>query len=166
VADRARPWIGLAIRLAAAGVWLAAGVAKIADLEHFDQQVAQYDLLPHTLVGPFAYALPFVEALVGLYLLVGLLIRPAAALACVLMAVFLFAQAQAWIRGLTLDCGCFGSLTHERVGAATILRDLALGLPSLVMLVRPARKLSLDRTLFGHTDGLAALGATARSSSA
>jgi hypothetical protein len=68
------------------------------------------------------------------------------------MVLFLCAQTQAWARGLSLDCGCFGALAHERVGALSILRDLALGLPSLIMLWRPARALSLDTQLFALPD--------------
>jgi uncharacterized membrane protein YphA (DoxX/SURF4 family) len=141
------PGIGLAGRLAAAAIWLVAGIAKIVGLQHFDAQVSQYDVLPHTLVAPFAYTLPFVETAVGLYLLVGLLVRPAALLGCVLLVVFVAAQAQAWARGLSLDCGCFGTLAREQVGAGTILRDIALGLPSVAMAVWPSRLLSLEQSL-------------------
>ena len=153
--ERLQPALGLLIRVAAAGIWLAAGGAKVADLTHFHDQVDQYRLLPGSLEAPFAYTLPFVELLVGLYLLAGLLTRAAAILACALMVLFLIAQAQAWVRGLSLDCGCFGTLTHERVGLWTILRDVGLGLPSLVIALRPARLLSLDRKLFGLPDRFA-----------
>ena len=152
---QAVPWIGLAIRLVAAGIWLAAGVAKVADLAHFHDQVAAYDVLPYALVGPFAYALPFVEVGVGLYLLVGLWIRPVAIVACVLMGVFIVAQAQAWYRGLVLDCGCFGTISQQKVGLTTILRDAALGLPSLAMAIWPARKLSLDSRWLGRPNRFA-----------
>ena len=148
----ALPWIGLAIRLAAAAVWLVSGVAKIADLQHFEAQVQAYKLLPHALEAPFAYALPFVEVGLGIYLAVGLLVRGAAALSVVLMICFIAAMAQAWARGLSLDCGCFGTLAKERVGLGTILRDAALGVPGLIMLIRPARFLSLDRRLLGRRD--------------
>jgi uncharacterized membrane protein YphA (DoxX/SURF4 family) len=140
------------IRLGAAAVWLVAGIAKITNLTQFHAQVDQYRLLPHALEAPFAYALPFVEILVGAYLLVGLLTRAAAIVACALMVVFVIAQTQAWARGLSLDCGCFGTLTHEQVGIWTILRDLALGLPSLVMALYPARLLSVDRAWLGLPD--------------
>lgn len=152
---RSRPILaatGVVIRLAAAATWLIAGAAKLIDLEQFHAQVDQYQLLPHFLEAPFAYALPFVELLVGLYLAVGLFTRAAAAAGCLLMLLFLCAQTQAWARGLSLDCGCFGALAHERVGALSILRDLALGLPSLIMLWRPARALSLDTQLFALPD--------------
>ncbi len=151
--ERLQPLAGLLIRLAAAGIWLTAGGAKLAGLEHFHAQVDQYRLLPAALEAPFAYTLPFVEVLVGLYLLVGLLTRVAAIGACLLMVLFLVAQAQAWARGLSLDCGCFGGLARERVGLGTMLRDVGLGLPTLVLAFRPARLLSLDRTLLGRPDG-------------
>src|SRR6188472_2114027 len=99
--SRAVPWLGLAVRLAAAGIWLVAGAAKLADLETFRTQVGAYDVLPSGLVGPFAYALPFVEVGIGGYLLLGLLVREAAGAATVLMGIFIAAQAQAWARGLT-----------------------------------------------------------------
>jgi len=146
---RSRPveWAGLATRLAAAGIWLAAGIAKVADLEQFRTHVHAFALLPGALEAPFAYALPFVEVALGLYLAVGLLIRPAALFGCFLMVVFVAAMAQALARGLTLDCGCFGSLAQHKIGVWTILRDAALGLPSLALAIRPARLASLDRRL-------------------
>jgi uncharacterized membrane protein YphA (DoxX/SURF4 family) len=140
-------WAGLATRLVAAGVWLAVGITKIADLEQFRSQVHAYALLPGALEAPFAYALPFVEVVLGLYLVVGLLIRPAALVGCFLMIVFVAAMAQAWARGLSLDCGCFGGVALHQVGLWTILRDAALGLPSLALAIRPARFASLDRRL-------------------
>lgn len=152
---RLLPWLGLAIRVTAAAVWLVAGAAKVGELEHFHDQVDQYQLLPHALEAAFAYTLPFVELLVGIYLLLGLMTRIAALVGCALMVLFVVAQAQAWARGLTLDCGCFGTLTHERVGAPTILRDFALGLPTLAIAIWPARLLSLDRRLLGLPDRFA-----------
>jgi uncharacterized membrane protein YphA (DoxX/SURF4 family) len=146
------PWLGLVVRLGAAGLWLAAGIAKITDLEHFRTQVAAYDVLPHALVAPFAYTLPFVEVFVGLYLALGLMTRVAAIVSCVLMLVFIAALAQAWARGLVLDCGCFGTIAQERVGGWSILRDTALGVPGLLLAVAPARFLSLDSRLLGLPD--------------
>jgi uncharacterized membrane protein YphA (DoxX/SURF4 family) len=155
---RALPGLGLAIRLAGAAIWLVAAVAKIVDLQHFHAQVDQYRLLPHALEASFAYTLPFVELLIGLYLLVGLLTRAASLAASFLLVLFIVAEAQAWARGLSLDCGCFGTLTHSHVGAWTIVRDLALGLPTLVLALRPARLLSLDDRLLGLPDGFAPTG--------
>ena len=85
----------------------------------------------------------------------GCWIRPVAIVASALMVVFIVAQAQAWYRGLVLDCGCFGAISQQKVGLHTILRDAALGLPSLAMAIWPARKLSLDSYWLGRPDRFA-----------
>jgi uncharacterized membrane protein YphA (DoxX/SURF4 family) len=141
--------------MVAAAIWLVSGVAKIGDLSHFEAQVQAYKLLPGGPEARFAYSLPFAEIAIGLYLLVGLLVRPVAIFACVLMVVFTAAMAQAWARGLSLDCGCFGTLARERVGFGTIVRDAALGLPSLVLALWPARRWSLDALWLGRPDEFA-----------
>jgi uncharacterized membrane protein YphA (DoxX/SURF4 family) len=146
------PFVGLAIRVTAGLVWLVAGAAKLADLEHFRVQVGAYDVLPNGLEAAFAYALPFLEVGIGLYLIVGLLVRGTAALSCVLMALFIVAMVQARLRGLVLDCGCFGVLARQPIGWWTIARDVALGVPGLVMLILPSRFLSLDARLLGKRD--------------
>lgn len=140
----AKPWIGLAARLAAGAVWLVAGAVKATDFTSFHAEVRAYDVLPGSLVEWVAYGLPLLEIALGAYLVAGLMIRPAAALSCALMAVFIAAQAQAWARGLNLDCGCFGSIARQRVGAGSIARDLALAVPSVAALAWADTRLSLD----------------------
>ena len=151
--DRLRnPWLGLAVRLIAAGIWLVAGVAKALDFTAFQAQLQGYDLLPSGLVTPVGYLLPLAEIVLGMYLLVGALVRPAAIVSTVLMAIFVAAQAQAWARGRVIDCGCFGSLDLQRAGGDTILRDLALAAPGVVLAIWPARHLSVDQALLGRSD--------------
>jgi uncharacterized membrane protein YphA (DoxX/SURF4 family) len=147
-----RPAVGLAIRLTAGAVWLVAGVAKIADLEQFRVQVEAYRVVPGGLEAAFAYALPFLEVGIGLYLVSGLLVRGTAALSCLLMGLFVVATVQARVRGLVLDCGCFGALVRQPIGWWTIARDAALGLPGVIMVLLPARFLSLDARLLGRHD--------------
>jgi uncharacterized membrane protein YphA (DoxX/SURF4 family) len=148
VADRLRPWFALAARIVAAAIWLVAGIAKARDLDAFHAQVAAYDALPHALTSWVAYGLPLLEIALGGYLAIGLLIRPAAWLSLGLLAVFLAAQAQAWARGLVIDCGCFGTLQRHAVGAGTMVRDLALAVPTLVLLaVGGGDRWSADRWL-------------------
>ncbi len=149
---RALAWVGLGVRLAAAVVWVAAGAAKLPDIRAFQILVDRYGILPASLVGPFAWGLPFVEIGVGLYLAAGLFVRGSALAGTVLLAVFLAAQGSAWARGLALDCGCFGTVVQSTVGPLTLLRDFSLGVPTFLMTAFPARKLSLDNRLFGAPD--------------
>jgi uncharacterized membrane protein YphA (DoxX/SURF4 family) len=148
----ALPWLGLAIRLGAASVWIIAGAAKIPQIESFHVLVERYGILPHFLAAPFSYVLPFLEVGIGLYLAAGLFVRGTALVGTLLFAVFLTAQVSALARGITLDCGCFGAALQSRVGPLTILRDFGLGVPTFLMLALPSRRFSLDRRLFGASD--------------
>ena len=142
-------WLGLAVRLAAAVVWIVSGAVKIPEIQSFRVLVQRYGILPDVLAGPFAYILPFFELAIGLYLAAGLFVQGTALVGTLLFALFLTAQASAWARGINLDCGCFGTLIQTTVGPLTILRDFSLGIPTFLMLAFPARTLSLDHRLFG-----------------
>ena len=151
--NRPVSWIGFAIRLTAAAVWIIAGAMKIPQIQAFEVVVQRYGILPEALSGPFAYVLPFLELAIGLYLAAGLFVRGTGLVGTVLFAAFLTAQFSAWARGISLDCGCFGTtLLQATVGPLTILRDFGLGIPTFLMLAYPARALSLDRRLFGAVD--------------
>ena len=152
----ALPWLGLAIRLGAAFVWIFAGATKIPQIETFHALVERYGILPHFLAAPFSYVVPFLEIGLGLYLAAGLFVRGTALAGTLLFAVFLTAQVSALARGIALDCGCFGAALQSRVGPFTILRDLALGVPTFLMLALPSRRLSLDSRLFGAADAFGA----------
>lgn len=145
-------WVGLAIRLIAAAVWIIAGAMKIPQIQTFEVLVQRYGILPDALSGPFAYGLPFLELAIGLYLAAGLFVRGTALVGTVLFAAFLTAQLSAWLRGISLDCGCFGTALQTAVGPLTMLRDFGLGIPTFLMLAFPARALSLDHRLFGAVD--------------
>jgi uncharacterized membrane protein YphA (DoxX/SURF4 family) len=147
--SRVLSWLGFAIRLGAAAVWIVAGAAKVPQIQTFHVLVQRYGMLPDFLSGPFSYILPFLELAIGLYLAVGLFVRGTAFAGTVLLVVFLIAQASAWTRGISLDCGCFGAIAETTVGPLTILRDFSLGIPTFLMLAFPARLLSLDHRLFG-----------------
>ena len=94
--DPAFPMLAL---LLLAAVFAAAALAKAKDLEVFQGVVEQYRLLPQPLVAPFAYALPVVELLGALGLLLPAT-RPAAALLLILLLVaFAAAMAINLVRG-------------------------------------------------------------------
>jgi hypothetical protein len=64
---------------------------------------------------------------------------------------------------LILDCGCFGALARQPIGWWTITRDVALGVPGLVMVILPSRFLSLDARLLGRRDAWERRGQRVRS---
>jgi putative oxidoreductase len=103
-----REYIVLAVAIALGAVFVYAGVDKIRDPLQFADSIAAFAILPVVFVNPLALGLPVFEVACGL-LLVMPRTRRFGALALVLIsALFFVALLSALLRGLTLDCGCFG----------------------------------------------------------
>ena len=142
----------LAARLVLGGVWIAAGLTKITDLNASVRAVRAYQLLPEALAQVVGAALPPVEILLGVLLVVGLTVRAAAVVSAVLMAAFVVGIASVWARGLRIDCGCFGSGGQLAAGADPtygweLARDAGLLVLALVLAYRPDTPFGLDRRL-------------------
>jgi uncharacterized membrane protein YphA (DoxX/SURF4 family) len=145
-------WATFVARLALAGVWAWAGLAKMADADAAARAVRAYDLFPEGLVKPIAWGLPFVEVALAVLLLVGLACRPAAWVSAVLFLAFIAMIGSAWARGLSIDCGCFGgggaaSGVDGAKYAQEMVRDLVFVGLALFIALGPSSALSLDRKM-------------------
>ena len=72
------------------------------------------------MVKPLGVALPYLEILLGGYLVLGLFTRVAGWIATVQFAIFSIAVASLVIRNLPADCGCFGSSIPRRPPGVTL----------------------------------------------
>jgi len=146
-----RDLIGTLARIGLAAVWLVSGGLKVADPEQTYVAVQAYDVLPTGITGAVAAALPFVEIALGILLLAGLGTRLVAAVSLVLLAAFIAGVAQAWARGLSIDCGCFGGggavVPAETRYPQEIARDLGFVLLAGWLVIRPWTLLALDGRL-------------------
>lgn len=151
-------WFGLVARVVVAVVWLVASLLKLPYLEESVLAVRGYQILPYDLAVVVGYLLPIAELILGLLLIVGLFTRPAAVLSALIMIAFIIGIAQAWARGLAIDCGCFGGggeIALEEAQAKypwDIARDVGLLLLSAWLVWRPRTPFSLDEKLFGPAD--------------
>jgi uncharacterized membrane protein YphA (DoxX/SURF4 family) len=154
-----KQWVGLAARLIVAGVLIAAGLSKFSDPAGNVRAVRAYDLLPESVVPTVGHALPTVEIVIGLFLLLGLLTRFFAVVASLFFIAFIIGIASAWARGLEINCGCFGSsgvpANPQRQYAIDIARDLGLLALSVWLVIWPRTRLALDNLLFPHHERLA-----------
>lgn len=150
-----RPWLGTAARLGLAAVWLIAGGTKVGDLAASGRAVNAYRVMPYELATVIGAALPFVELALGVLLLIGLATRLAAGVSAALLLVFITGIASAWGRGLSIDCGCFGSGGQLAAGQAPsylpeILRDLGFLALAGFLLIWPRTPVSVDGWLAGE----------------
>ncbi|MFJ6164846.1 MauE/DoxX family redox-associated membrane protein [Micromonospora orduensis] len=150
-----RPWLGVAARLGLAAVWLIAGASKVGDLAASGRAVNAYQVLPYDVATVIGAALPFVELALGVLLLLGLATRLGAGVSVALLVVFIAGIASAWARGLSIDCGCFGSGGELAQGQAPsylpeILRDLGFLVLAGFLLIWPRTPVSVDGWLSGE----------------
>jgi uncharacterized membrane protein YphA (DoxX/SURF4 family) len=147
-----KEWFGTLARLVVGGVWLAAGLLKVNDGAASVRAVRAYDLLPESVVPTVGHALPALEIVVGLALVVGALVRGVAVVSALLQVAFIIGISSAWARGLQIDCGCFGDGGFDADAAAKypwdIARDVGLLLLSLWLVWRPRTRLALDTFIF------------------
>jgi uncharacterized membrane protein YphA (DoxX/SURF4 family) len=152
--DRGLDVVGLLARLFLGGVLVYAGAVKIPRPLTSERAVQAYEIFPMELAGWIGLALPYLEVVLGVLLILGLFTRVSAALSTLLMLAFIIGISQAWARGLTIDCGCFGG--GGQIGAEEtkypqeIARDAAFALAGAWLWWRPRSLASLDRVLFGH----------------
>jgi len=108
LSDNSRRYAVHAVSLAVAAVFIYAGIDKIRDPLQFADSIAAFAILPAVLINLLAMGLPPFEIASGL-LLIGPWTRRVGSLAvAIILVVFMIALSSALLRGLTLDCGCFG----------------------------------------------------------
>lgn len=131
---KAMKWTTLIGRLILGGVFLYAAYTKlIQPWTVFALAIDSYQLLPPSVVLFVARWLPWFELALGLLLLTGFQLRYSASAASLLLAVFLGIMVRSYVKGLGIDCGCFGM--GEALGPRTLIRDGVLTAFSIALAV-------------------------------
>jgi uncharacterized membrane protein YphA (DoxX/SURF4 family) len=103
-------WLLIAGRLIIAILFLYAGYEKVREpWLQFAISVESFKMVPETWLEPIARILPWCEIVLGLGLLSGLGARWFSLIAAGLLTFFWFIGIRASVKGLIVDCGCFGS---------------------------------------------------------
>jgi uncharacterized membrane protein YphA (DoxX/SURF4 family) len=131
------------------GVLIVAGALKIGNLQKSAMSVRAYEMLPIWLANFFGYALPWVEIGIGALLILGVAVRIMGALGALIMLGFIIAIAQAWARGLSIDCGCFGGGgtidPEDTKYLSSILRDIGFLALGVFLYFYPKGRFALDK---------------------
>ena len=142
-------WFGLLSRLILGGVLFAAGWLKIFTPAKSQMAVRAYEVLPIGLANFLGIALPWLEVGFGVLLIIGVAVRLSAIVGGGLMLLFIASISQAWARGLSIDCGCFGGGGAVEPGEtkylSEILRDTGLALLALYLIRYPLTRFALEK---------------------
>ena len=116
------------VGIAVGATFVYASLDKIAHPDRFADVIHDYQMLPPILINAWALAMPWAEMTTGAALILGLWLRAGGLLATAMTVAFLVAIAQAEIRGLDIECGCFdvSGMTSSEASWGLFIRDIGL----------------------------------------
>lgn len=143
-----RPWrkdglFALCARLILGVVFIYASIDKIIHPADFAKAVYNYQILPGFLVSLAAIILPWLELVLGLFLIIGVFREGSVCMVTALLVVFSGAMIFNLARGLDIHCGCFSTSaddTHNVLMVWYVFRDGLFLLPALYLLYRTFRR--------------------------
>ena len=103
-----------------------AALAKLGDLREFANQVHNFRMVPIFAENVIALSLPWIELVAALALILNIRARSGAVVVTGLLAVFTVAIVVALMRGLDIECGCFGTSDASQVGLVKITQNLGM----------------------------------------
>jgi len=139
-----------ALRVALGALLLVAGAFKLHDgMAATVASVAGYRILPPFLNNLLGIALPYVELMLGGYLVAGLFTRVVAWIVAAQFVLFAGAVASLVVRHIPADCGCFGSSIPTPPTWGHVGVDLLLALAAAAVAHFGPGRLAVDHRLAG-----------------
>jgi len=116
----------LVVRIILGGVFIYASFDKILNPAAFAEVVYNFQILPGQLINLTAIILPWLELLLGVFLILGVWFHGTVFLCNLLLVSFFGAILFNVTRGLDVDCGCFSTTSGGSSGVSMVwplLRD-------------------------------------------
>ena len=103
----------LIARLVLGIIFVYASIDKIIDPLKFSNLIDNYHISPYSLNNLAALIIPWVELVIGIFLIFGIFLNGSSFIAILLLIFFIFILMQALVRGINVDCGCFDLNTGD-----------------------------------------------------
>jgi len=118
-------------------IYFSAGIIKILTPRQFYGAVISYEIVK----DPFAVAIissiiPFLEVFCAIFLLIPSWRKSSSLLLLIITLIFLFAILSAYLRGINMDCGCFGGILVGETGLSSIIRNIFLAILSAFVFLK------------------------------
>ncbi len=117
-----RPGVAAAV----GGLFIYAGWLKVGDPAAFARDISNFHLVPWTVGVAMAFYLPWLEMICGAALFLGRLRVGAIAVLTALTGLFIGASLLARLRGIDVNCGCFGSASKDMTFGWHLALDCAI----------------------------------------
>ena len=102
-----------AIAAVIGGLFIYAGVLKVGDPATFAKDISNFHIVPWPMGMALAFFLPWLEMICGAALFFGRFRLGAVGILTALTGVFIAATVAARLRGIDVNCGCFGSASKD-----------------------------------------------------
>lgn len=136
-------WVSLAVRLALGLLFLVSAAEKLPIMSDFAHSIANYKMLPLSMVNIAALLFVWTEMALGVLLIAGAAVRGSGLVSGALLTLFIIAILTAMARGLEIDCGCFAE-GGEKVGWPKVFEDLAYLAGAIFLIYFPKSPFTLD----------------------
>ncbi len=127
-------YLNLTLRLLLGVIFIVSAVSKLPDHTKFVEIVKDQDLLPDALATVFGNALPWIELIVGVYLLLGILRRTSALVALLMAISFMVANVNSLVNDKDHCGNCFGDTVTLTVTQGITI-DIFILIAALVLLL-------------------------------
>lgn len=117
-----RPGVAAAV----GGLFIYAGWLKVGDPAAFARDISNFHMVPWTVGAAMAFYLPWLEMICGAALFLGRLRAGAIAILTALTALFIAASVVARLRGINVNCGCFGTASKDMSFGSHLALDVAI----------------------------------------
>ena len=104
--DSYRQYIPVLSRMILGFIFIYFSWDKILDPKLFANIIKNYDIVPLGFENLIALFLPYIEFLIGVFLLFGIFLDISAIISTSLLFMFILMIGQAYLRGKSIDCGC------------------------------------------------------------
>lgn len=102
-------------RMVLGAIFIYAAISKLGAPQEFADSIASFRLVPDPIISVVALGLPLFELVCGLFILTGYFCATGLLSVIGMLVFFLAALLVALVRGLPVECGCFGA--HSWLGA-------------------------------------------------
>jgi hypothetical protein len=123
ISNRGWVWISRLLRWGLAAIFAFAAVLKATDPYRFAQDIRNYHIMPWWSLNAVALLLPWIELVCAAALVVNRWSEESAVIFIVMLFVYIFALGSTIVRGIDIECGCFGKFDKSSAGVA-IVRDM------------------------------------------
>ena len=134
------PFMNLILRLFLGGTFILSAVTKLPHHTEFVEIVKDYDLLPNFLATGYGNALPWIELVVGVYIILGILPKFSATIIILMAVSFMVANIRSIARGEDRCGTCFGETITLPVWQAMTI-DVLILIAALILLLVKSRRL-------------------------